>query len=177
VKQSFSPFGRKPVAATNNAFYAPSSRVTGNDVNPLSTAKTVSEIPSMDVPYRPYSVDTPVPTSTMTPKKSYSPFGTKPVAPKNDSLYDAPRFAEWDDEPLPTTTNNSNNNNNYSSIPPMPFAATSLEEVTMTEDDPIPPTFSTSGGSGGGRMKKSYSPFGSKPQASSGSGGGYLEGL
>lgn len=126
-------------------------------------------------------------TSTGAPKKSYSPFGSKPVASKNDSLYDAPRFAEWDDEPVPTTENAS------SFVPPMPFAATSLEEVAMADNArappsvesyqeeqsvapfSVPPAFSDRGSGG---VKKSYSPFGSKPQASGdGRGSGYLDGL
>jgi hypothetical protein len=180
LKKSFSPFGRKPVAAINNDLDSPSNAVTSEDsyVNPVTTAPD-AVIQSMDTPNKPLNAG--VQTTTMTPKKSYSPFGAKPVAPKNDSLYDAPRFAEWDDETF------SNADNGYSSVPPMPFAATSLEEVAMAEDVPIPPTVESyreqpsasspqfSNGIGG--MKKSYSPFGSKPQASSGTGGGYLEGL
>jgi hypothetical protein len=192
VKKSFSPFGRKPVAAMENSLYSPSGTTAGDAAPgqpmPLTPVPQMPEIQTMDATIGGGINGGGLQTATSTMKKSYSPFGTKPKAAKNDSLYDAPRFAEWDDEPATTSESFS------SSVPPMPFAATSLEEVAMAEDaagppsvgfyqeqpaaqttSPIPPAFSSGGGGG---TKKSYSPFGSKPQASgSGSGGGYLDGL
>ena len=178
VKKSFSPFGRKPAAAGNDGLYTPSSTAgTVSDNSPVGpiVSEPVPEIPAMDAS----SINdggNAASTAASSRKKSYSPFGSKPMAATNDSLYSAPRFAEWDDEPTTAASSDS------AELPAMPFAATSLEEVAMTEDtppsveayqeQPMPPPAFNSG------AKKSYSPFGSKPQApGSGTGGGYLDGM
>ncbi|KAG7372659.1 hypothetical protein IV203_018802 [Nitzschia inconspicua] len=198
MKQSFSPFGRKPVAAaTDDSLYSPGNEGAPLQPMPSTPVPEIAEIQTVTPPNGSGMNGGSFQDTASIPKKSYSPFGSKPRAAKNDSLYDAPRFAEWDDEPAPTNTSPS------SSVPPLPFAATSLEDVVMEEDtvpppsvesyqEPppaapfesqpaysIPPAFSSgSGAAGAGGRKKSYSPFGSKPPSStSGSGGGYLDGL
>ncbi|KAG7343482.1 cell envelope integrity inner membrane protein TolA [Nitzschia inconspicua] len=199
MKQSFSPFGRKPVAAaTDNSLYSPGNKAAPLQPMPSTPVPEIAEIQTVTPPNGSGMNGGSFQDTAAILKKSYSPFGSKPRAAKNDSLYDAPRFAEWDDEPAPTNTSPSS-----SSVPPLPFAATSLEDVVMAEDNApppsvesyqepppaapyesqpaysIPPAFSSgSGAASAGGRKKSYSPFGSKPPSStSGSGGGYLDGL
>ena len=94
------------------------------------------------------------------PPRNYSPFGgAKPFAPSDDSLY-----SPSTNEPL---------NLNPIEEESLPFAASGLDDTSGVAG-PETTAFRASS------LKKSYSPFGSKPQApsdASGNDGGYLGGL
>jgi hypothetical protein len=203
-KKSFSPFGRKPVAAGSDSLYSPGNPSSHDPVPTANDSPSMKPIPAAPLPEIPAMDASRVAASSTSinngntssatafasaPKKSFSPFGSKPKAARSDSLYSAPKFAEWNDEPFQPLSSSTS-----SEVPAMPFAATSLEELSMAQDrsgsppsvesyrddnisgiSPTTPAFDS--GRGGG-PKKSYSPFGSKPKApGSGTGGGYLDGM
>jgi len=143
VKKSYSPFGQKPYVATDDSLYGP---------------------PTMDGPSASVEYDTPEiePTASFTndsssPPKNYSPFGAKPFAPSDDSLYSPPSEEQYD----------ASSNVEGS----LPFAASGLDDSPGITG-PETTAFRTSS------PKKSFSPFGIKPQAPSDTNsGGYLNEL
>jgi hypothetical protein len=95
------------------------------------------------------------------PKNYYSPFGArKPVAVTDSSIYTPPTNDQY----------NMNQNEEES----LPFAASGLDETSDNTAVPESTAFRASS------VKRSFSPFGSKPKApsnTSGDGSGYLDGL
>ena len=187
-KKSYSPFGRKPQAAKSDSLYsAPmtSSQSTLPNPTPSESTPTMTTTKASTIPQS--TGTSPRPQSSA--KTSYSPFGRKPVAARNDSLYSAPNgnYESRSSSPSSSSYNfGMGREDQSSSSSELPFAATTLDDSTKNDDFvsasvAIPPAFpssSSSGSSGRGNPKKSYSPFGTKPAASSsGSGGGYLDGL
>merc|ERR1712238_63048 len=154
-----SPFqGSKPVAATSDSLYSAPSIQNVENVS-------ISEIePTTRVP------DSSSFTSNFSssPAKNYSPFGgAKPVAAGNDSLYSPPGEIEKSSTVSLTAKDLDD--------------ALAISPETDALQTPIGNTpFATASSSAGG-VKKSFSPFGSKPgtvtsNANNG-GGGYLDGL
>jgi len=155
----FSPFqGSKPVAAISDTLYsAPSIQ----NVENISNYDGIPEIePTSRVP------DSPSFTSNLS--SSPSPFdGAKPVAAGNDSLYSPPDGIDKSST--------------------IPFTARGIDEASAispetndflatTNNTPLTTATSSKGG-----VKKSFSPFGSKPSAGTSNtnngAGGYLDGL
>jgi len=155
----FSPFqGSKPVAATSDSLYSAPSIQNVENVS-------ISEIePTTRVP------DSSSFTSNFSssPAKNYSPFGgAKPVAAGNDSLYSPP--GEIDKFSTISLTARDLD------------GALAISPETDALQTPIGNTPFTTASSSTGGVKKSFSPFGSKPgtvtsNANNG-GGGYLDGL
>jgi len=155
----FSPFqGSKPVAATSDSLYSAPSIQNVENVS-------ISEIePTTRVP------DSSSFTSNFSssPAKNYSPFGgAKPVAAGNDSLYSPP--GEIDKFSTISLTARDLD------------GALAISPETDAFQTPIGNTPFTTASSSTGGVKKSFSPFGSKPgtvtsNANNG-GGGYLDGL
>jgi hypothetical protein len=149
--KSYSPFqGSKPVAATNDSLYSAPS------VQRIENESNNYDIPEIESSYRAPDSSSSAP-NVSPPPKSYSPFGgAKPVAAGSDSLYSAPGGGTEE-----------------SSTSTMPFAASGLDDTSTVAPE-------TTAFRATAAVKKSFSPFGSKPAAPSkpnNSGGGYLDDL
>jgi hypothetical protein len=149
--KSYSPFqGSKPVAATNDSLYSAPS------VQRIENESNNYDTPEIESSYR--APDSSSFAPNVSPlRKSYSPFGgAKPVAAGSDSLYSAPGGGTEE-----------------SSTSTVPFAASGLDDTSTVF--PETTVFRATAA-----VKKSFSPFGSKPAAPSkpnNSGGGYLDEL
>ncbi|MGK3735806.1 MAG: hypothetical protein ACI90V_002647 [Bacillariaceae sp.] len=148
--KSYSPFqGSKPVAATNDSLYSAPS------VQSIENESNNYDIPEIESSYRAPDSSSFAP-NVSPPRKSYSPFGgAKPVAAGSDSLYSAPGVGTEE-----------------SSTSTMPFAASGLDDTSTVFPE-------TTAFRATAPVKKSFSPFGSKPAApkANNSGGGYLDEL
>ena len=147
----YSPFQRsKPVAATNDSLYSAPS------VQRIENESNNYDIPDIESSYTAPDSSSIAP-NVSPPRKSYSPFGgAKPVAAGSDSLYSAPGGGTEE-----------------SSTSTMPYAASGLDDTSTVFPE-------TTAFRATAAVKKSFSPFGSKPAApskSNNTGGGYLDEL
>lgn len=152
--KNYSPFGGgKPFAATNDSLYSAPTSAGSSDTGGYNVAETEPTIVSFEAEM----ID---PEMSAMPSQKFSPFGgAKPMSSFNDSLYSPPT-----DETIGTDPNEGES---------LPFAASGLDDTSSAA---VPETNAFRPPS----VKKSFSPFGSKPQApsdTSGNGGGYLGGL
>jgi hypothetical protein len=152
--KNYSPFGGgKPIAAMNDSLYRPPTSEGSSDSGGYSIPNTEPKILSTEAVTIDLEIDT-------LPSQKFSPFGgAKPASSFNDSLYSPPTDETYGTNPY---------EEEY-----LPFAASGLDDTSSAA---APETNAFRAPS----VKKSFSPFGSKPQApsdTSGNGGGYLDGL
>ncbi len=124
AKKSYSPFGGKPKAVANDSLYSPPASQSMDQFVPSTPEVPATEQSAVENA-----------SFNAMPKKSYSPFGGKPKAVANDSLYSPPTSASTmpgvvDTEPT------------FEPVEPATFQEESGETSSFT----FP--------------KKSYSPFG-----------------
>ena len=152
--KNYSPFGGgKPFAATNDSLYSAPTSAGSSGTGGYNVAETEPTIVS-------FEAETIGPEVSAMPSQNFSPFGgAKPTLSFNDSLYSPPT-----DETFGMDPNQGES---------LPFASSGLDEASSAG---VPETNTFRPPS----VKKSFSPFGSKPQApsdTSENGGGYLGGL
>jgi len=149
--KNYSPFsGRKPFVSTDDSLYRPP---TSEDVSYSGG----SNIPKTEPTIASTKAAANDPETYILSPQNFSPFGgAKPVASYNDSLYSPPT-----DELFDLNPNEENN---------LPLAASNLDDTSSAA---VPETTAFQASS----VKKSFSPFGLKPKAPNGNGGGYLDDL
>jgi hypothetical protein len=146
VKKSYSPFGSKPFAASSSdSLYAPPA-TTSAPVQPVESSTPSAETSSASGGSYLEALGGSAAVSPV--KKSYSPFGSKPfAASSSDSLYAPPATTSAPVQPVRSSTSSAETNS--------ASGGSYLEAL---------------GGSAAvAPVKKSYSPFGSKPFAASSS--------
>ena len=158
LKASYSPFSNTKGAVTNDSLYNPPSM----------------EAPQIEEQYEEPSVDDFIASNTVRSgasylesmsgsgdglKASYSPFGTSKIS-TNDSLYAPPAMAASDVTPaaVPEVSTSSNDGDSYTDT----FSSTSFETDVASNQGSYLNALS---GSSESTLKKSYSPFGRKPEA------------
>ncbi len=157
LKASYSPFSNTKAAVMNDSLYSPPS----------------VEAPQMEERYEEPSVDDFIASNTVTNgasylesmsgsgdglKASYSPFGTPKIS-SNDSLY-APPVAASDVTPAAVAEVSTSSVNGDSYVDT--FSSTSSEMDVASNQGSYLNALS---GSSESTLKKSYSPFGRKPEA------------
>eukprot|EP00536_Pseudo-nitzschia_multiseries_P002953 jgi/Psemu1/301690/fgenesh1_kg.42_\ len=206
-KKSYSPFGGgKPKSVGNDSLYSPpvNRNPSFEDTEPEMSSSDTWSSTSLQEQYSNIADSDPLTSNVPVPfSKSYSPFGgTKPRAATSDPLYrppTPPTSSEGGDDYYvqgsePSIASPDSTSFSAEAVPPpknfspfggaKPFASyddslyspPSYDSANTDETSPVPEvdTFETP------PVKKSYSPFGSKPKAPSDSGsngGGYLGGL
>lgn len=168
LKKSYSPFGAKPKAASSDSLYAPPTHSSSTPKQPVDTSSPPVAAEAADTANGNY-MDA-LGGSAAPAKKSFSPFGgAKPQAASgSDSLYAPPTASA----PAQATSGSPLNGSGGSKKEPFsPFGKHRKTAATSpTANAPVAPNSSymdvLGGGADAAQVRKSFSPFGTKPKAS-----------